>query len=487
MISPKKLISGVAIVMLAQVTFGCSTIEAETLIHLRPDQNVNALVRKAPERTIFQFAPGTYRLVRFIPKDNQQFIGRPGVILSGAVPVAGWKKDGDVWRKTWDRRRLRRSGRCRKRTPLCRHREDLFVDAVLYQRVAALSDLGPGKWLDDGQVLHLADDPTNRKVELSVTGLAFGGSARNVVLKDLVIERYASPAQKGAIDAKRGVGWLLENVVVRHNHGVGVRIGSKFHLKGGSYSRNGQLGIGGQGTDSVIEDVEIAYNNFAGFSAAWEAGGSKFWRAENLTVRRACVHHNDGPGLWTDKDNKNTLYEHNKVFENTGDGIKHEISFSATIRNNLVVRNGSGKDNWLWGSQILIQNSNNVVVHDNIVELANGFGNGISVINQDRDHDRDALWDGSYIAKDNRIFNNLITHLGTHGRNGLVADHIRDWFHRDGNNKFDTNTYVMPRENTKSFGVETRFRTWQAARKRGFEPNGTLKIEQRKPTAVSCR
>ena len=125
--------------------------------------------------------------------------------------------------------------------------------------------------------------------------------------------------------------------------------------------------------------------------------------------------------------------------------------------------------------------------HDNIVEVADGFGNGISVINQDRDHDRDALWDGSYIAKDNRIFNNLITHLGTHGRNGLVADHIRDWFHRDGNNKFDTNTYVMPRENTKSFGVETRFRTWQAARKRGFEPNGTLKIEQRKPTAVSCR
>ena len=273
---------------------------------------------------------------------------------------------------------------------------------------------------------------------------------------------------------------------MRFNHGVGIRIGTKFRLNGGSYSHNGQLGVGGLGTDSVIENVEIAYNNYAGFSAAWEAGGSKFWRAENLTVRRSCVHHNDGPGLWTDKDNKNTLYEHNKVFENTGDGIKHEISFSATIRNNLVVRNGSHKDNWLWGSQILVQNSNDVVVRDNIVEIAAGFGNGIGVINQDRDRDRDPGWQGAYIAKDNRIFNNRITHLGPRGRNGLVADHIRDWFHSAGNNKFDKNTYVMPRRDTKSFGIDTRFRRWQDARNRGFEPSGTLKIEQRPPTGMTC-
>jgi len=486
MTTPKRFICAATIAMLSHLTVGCTTIEAETIVSLAPGQNVNTRIQNAPAGAIFRFAPGTYRRLSFVPKDNQQFIGRPGVVLSGAVEVTGWKKGRDFWRKTWDRTRLRRSGRCRKRTPLCRYREDLFVDGALYQRVASYADLGPRKWIDDGQVLYLGDDPTNRKVELSVTPRAFGGRAKNVVLKDLVIEQYASPAQKGAIDAKRGVGWLLENVVVRFNHGVGIRIGKKFRLRGGSYSYNGQLGVGGDGTDSIIEDAEIAHNNFAGFSAAWEAGGSKFWRAENLIVRRACVHHNDGPGLWTDMNNKNILYEHNKVFENTGDGIKHEISFSATIRNNLVVRNGRGKDNWLWGSQILVQNSNDVVVHNNIVELADRFGNGISIINQDREHDRDPGWEGSYIAKDNRVFDNRIIHLGSRGRNGLVADHLRTWFHKDGNNKFDKNTYVMPRENIKSFGIDTRFRTWKSARKRGFEPNGTLKIEQRKPTAVSC-
>ena len=41
-------------------------------------------------------------------------------------------------------------------------------------------------------------------------------------------------------------------------------------------------------------------------------------------------------------------------------------------------------DNWLWGSQILIQNSSNVKVYRNLVEIAADFGNGIGVIYQDR-------------------------------------------------------------------------------------------------------
>ena len=68
-------------------------------------------------------------------------------------------------------------------------------------------------------------------------------------------------------------------------------------------------------------------------------------------MRDSCVHHNAGPGLWTDFDNIHTLYEGNTVFLNGEDGIKHEISYDATIRNNVVAANGQSKDNWLWGSQ----------------------------------------------------------------------------------------------------------------------------------------
>ena len=79
---------------------------------------------------------------------------------------------------------------------------------------------------------------------------------------------------------------------------------------------NGQLGLAAAGNGIIVEDNEIAYNNTHGFSYWWEAGGTKFVRTENLIVRRNHSHHNIGPGLWTDGNNLNTLYEHNRVTDN---------------------------------------------------------------------------------------------------------------------------------------------------------------------------
>ena len=205
------------------------------------------------------------------------------------------------------------------------------------------------------------------------------------MLENLVVEKYASDAQQGAIYPDRARGWRISDVTARWNHGVGLSFGPETRVSGGSFSHNGQLGIGGTGEGSTIEGVEIAFNNYAGYNSGWEAGGTKFWETKDLIVRDSCIHHNGGPGLWTDNDNIGALYEGNKVFMNADDGIKHEISYDATIRNNIVAHNGtSGFDIWLWGSQILIQNSSNVEVYGNLVEVSDGFGNGIGVIYQDR-------------------------------------------------------------------------------------------------------
>ena len=367
-------------VIIVLSAFLLTTCAASASVTLQPRDNIQKAIDAAPEGTVFILEPGVYRLQSFIPKDEQQFIGRTGAILNGAVLLSGWRKEGGFWTRRGLPEPLRPHGRCLSKNKTCKHREDLFLNNSLYLRVASLDDLGPGKWLYRSGVAYLKDDPSGRQVELSVTPLAVGGEAKGIVLKNLVVEKYASAAQRGAIDARDGQDWQVINVIARWNHGIGLFIGEGMHVTGGSFNHNGQMGMGGEGSGAIIENVEIAFNNYAAFSWNWEAGGTKFVRSKKLTVRNACVHHNIGPGLWTDIDNIDVLYEGNIVFENKGDGIKHEISYKAVIRNNIAARNGSGKDNWLWGSQILIQNSPNVQVYGNIVEVAAEFGNGISII-----------------------------------------------------------------------------------------------------------
>jgi hypothetical protein len=260
-------------------------------------------------------------------------------------------------------------------------------------------------------------------------------------------------------------------------------MGPGARISGGSYSNNGQLGIGGGfGKDIVIENVEIAHNNYAGFSGGWEAGGTKFVRVDGLVVRNACVHHNVGPGLWTDIDNINVEFADNLVFENMDSGIKHEISYRARIHGNTVARNGHIKLKWLWGSQILIQNSQNVEVYDNVVEVGPDFGNGITVINQDRGT-------GGYgprVAKNNFIHDNTIIHLAAKGLSGMGADHGKEWFAEKSGNAFESNNYVVPRGGRAHFFVRERALQFSQLPKLGLEKQAKVRIAASEPLKIEC-
>jgi hypothetical protein len=336
---------------------------------------------------------------------------------------------------------------------------------------------------DDGLNIHIADDPTGKLTELGILPFAFANDAEGVLLQDIVVEKYASPAQHGAIEFQGSRNWELRNVVARLNHGVGARVGPGARVSGGSFSNNGQLGLGGGfGSGIVIENVEIAHNNYAGYSRGWEAGGTKFVQADGLVVRKACVHHNNGPGLWTDIDNINIEFSENLVFENNGDGIKHEISYRAKIHGNTVVRNGYQGANWLWGSQILIQNSQDVEVHDNIVEVGPEYSNGISVINQNRGEGRHGPW----VAKNNSVYNNTIIHPAAEGMNGMVADHAREWFNKDSGNTFDFNTYVVPNDKRGYFLVKDHNIRFSELPAYGMEMHANVQVAKRKPLRLVC-
>jgi hypothetical protein len=476
-----------AVALLATLTLSnCASVAQDgrntRTITVRPGDDLQKIIQSADKGSVFRLSPGVYRLQSITPKDNDHLIGESGVILSGAQILSKWRRADGHWSAIAPQKRLPPHGECEDERDLCKFREDLFIDGALYRPVASKDQIGPGKWYRDDTDIVLSDDPTGRLVEMSAMPAAISGAAKGVVLEKLIIEKYASAAQEGAIDARESENWKLIDVVTRWNHGVGLYLGKGMHVIRGSFSSNGQLGIGGQGDSALIDGAEIAHNNYAGFSTDWEAGGTKFVRSRNLEVRNSCVHDNAGPGLWTDIDNVDITYTKNKVFRNDGDGIKHEISFRATVVKNIVAENGKAKDAWLWGSQILIQNSSNVDVRENTVEVASSFGNGISVVSQDREAGKL----GAYEAKHNYIHRNTIIHKGEHGYNGMVVDANIDNFWKSNNNRFDRNTYILAVPKQSLFGVNNEFASWEDARAHGFETHGTLKVEKRAPLSLDC-
>jgi Right handed beta helix region len=456
----------------------------ERTVVLQPGQNLQAIVARSPEGTRFRFEPGIYRQQTILPKSRQKFVGQDGVILSGAMELKTWTSRSGQWQSEHLPKPLSFHGECADGGKLCLFREDLFINNRLYRRVGSRADLGPGRWYYHHRRAYLVDDPTGHSVELGVTPRAFGGDAEDVVLKDLIVEKYATDSQEGAIYTDDARGWRISDVIARWNHGEGLSFGPYTLVTGGSFSHNGQLGIAGSsGAGSKLQGVEIAFNNYAGYDSKWDAGGTKFWETKGLVVQDSCIHHNAGPGLWTDNDNIDTIYEGNKVFMNANEGIKHEISYRASIRNNIVALNGtSGFDDWLWGSQILIQDSSNVKVEYNLVQVAAGFGNGIGVIYQERGTGAYGPWQ----AAENSVHNNTIIFHGRRGQNGVVTDTGDDRFWSGADNSFDWNTYIVADRSSQYWTSNNLDKDWDHIDDLGFEKNGTLTVERGAPMDLSC-
>lgn len=449
---------------------------------INPGEPIQQAVDRNPEGTAFIIKSGVHRLQQVIPKNGNTFTGEPGAIMNGANLLQSFTKSGHYWVASGQTQQGPVHGVCllnpdgRTRYEGCRYAEDLFMDDVPLWHVTTLGEVGPGKWHFDyaADKIYLADNPSGRKVEVSVTRYAFGGRAQHVTIRGLIIEKYAVPAQFGAINGADAsdvlsTAWLIQHCEVRLNHGRGIHTGHQMHILNNFVHHNGQLGIGGLGDNILVEGNEIAYNNYAGFAADWEAGGSKWVKTRHLVVRGNYSHHNKGPGLWTDIDNIYTLYEHNRVVANMEAGIFHEISYDVVIRNNTAQKNGQRLDPWLYGAQILISNSRNAQVYKNTVEVDATTGNGIALIQQNRGTGAY----GPYITIGNAVYDNVIVYLGNHGLSGATADHDPEVM-LHGNNRFDANHYHVLRLDKRWIWGEPK--DWQGFKGTGQESYGSADI-----------
>lgn len=411
-------------------------------ISVSAGSSIQTAVNAASTGATFWLGAGVHRMQHVTPKDGQTFIGADGAIMNGSQLITSFTQENGKWVIGGQTQQGDRNGTGfpDEGAERAGYPETLFFDDVPLKPVDTLAEVTTGKFYFDyaADKIYIADNPSGHKVEAGKSEHAFNSTANGVTIENLIIEKYNAPAQYGAIHAD-GSDWTVKDSEVRWNYGIGIYTKDDGQVINNHVHDNGQLGLGGNGDFMLIEGNEIEHNGYwSGIDPGWEAGGTKWAETDGLIVRGNHSHDNYGYGLWTDIDNINTLYENNLVENNLDGGIVHEISYAATIRDNVLIGNGTNPDlNWLWGSAILLQNSQDVDVYDNQIDMTGG-GGGISMVQQNRGTGAYGAW----VTTDNDIHDNVTVGMTVDdGFAGGVADYNQSAMLTTGGNTLDYNDY----------------------------------------------
>lgn len=371
-------------------------------------------------------------------------MGQAGAILSGAALLTTFTQSGSYWTaRVSVARASSYPGQCNAATPACIYPEDLFFNNVPKTRVASLAAVKPGTWYLNYSTgtAYLADNPAGYTVEISELPYAFTGAANSVSITNLIIEKYAGVAQTGAINgAGGGMWWSVGRNEIRYNHARGVTTGNSMYIYNNNVHNNGQLGIGGGGNNFTIQSNQISYNNYAGYSYYWEAGGLKLSSAQNAMIEYNYSFSNGGPGLWNDINSQYITYNQNQTSANIEAGIMSELSTDITIRNNYIWNDGhnpSGSGIW-WGAGIFVSNSSSVSIYSNDVSYCM---NGIVGILANRGNAPNGQ---PYLLQNIDATSNKVTQSsGMAAGIAIEGTGFDNSVFTSWNNNFQNNTYVL--------------------------------------------
>ena len=337
-------------------------------------------VAKRPPGTTFCFSAGTYRITQPIwPLAGDDLVGQPGVVINGARVVSNWQHVGSVWvasGQTQGPTVLPGGGYSSYRYPQAIYGDDLYFDTHALTKVGVqvngrvigqpASAVGPGQYFFnyDTHEIYLGSNPTGHLVEAAIASAGIHSWEPRVTVTGMTVQMIAgSGIQTGQPN------WDIEHNEVRFTHGTGIYVGGGAKVVSNYVHDNGTYGIAGSGNNILIQGNEVSRNNTAlyynGDGECYDAGGSKFTFTTNLVVKGNYFHDNLCIGIWLDINNLHSLIEGNRSDNNIGSGIMHEISYSATIRNNET----SG--NTRFG--ILIVASPNDSIYGNTIS-GNGWG-----------------------------------------------------------------------------------------------------------------
>ncbi len=441
----------------AAVTIAPATSCVSTATMLCPGDDIQAKATAAGPGATLTLQPGIYRLQTVTPLSGQHFVGQAGAIMSGAKLLTGWTQSGGTWYVSGQAQNFGPDGGMCASGTACQYPEDVYRDNARLTRVLSLAAVTTGTFFFDytADRIYVGDDPAGHVLEGAATQYAFYQSGQTgVTIQGLIVEKYANPAGSGAVGRTAlGDNWVLSGSVVRYNHGGGVKIGYPHpcQVLNNYIHHNGQVGIVGSGaTGTLIQGNEIAYNNTAGYNPAWEAGGIKFTGQNGVTftgaqARNNFVHHNHGLGIWFDTNYDGVLVDANTVEDNELEGIEYEISYSATITNNIINRNGASSPSNYEGAGILVYSSGGSGIEISGNTLA-GNKNGIMLIQASRGSG--TL--GTYITQNANVHDNTVT-LTAGQRHGAHLYGGASGTFTTLNNHFTHNTYNLQATGTTPF------------------------------------
>ena len=505
----------------------------QNTVFIEPDQDIQAIIDSYSENTLYIFKVGIHRMQKIIPKSKDILIGEPGAIINGSLILDTWVPEGNYWTHTIDMNLAAsfNGSNCHceveypetpdpdcgyKRYGGCVWHQSMFIDHDYpLWREMSLSGLNNlpdtlmkqgipvkpfyGDWYFDENTSKfiIPFDPTGHLIEVTINfpgadfaihpgGGSVGGQlADSVLVKGFQIEKYA-PTWGTVMVGETG--WIVENNNVRLNHSDGINTRGDCIIRSNKANNNGRSGIGGQskahpnGNWGIIDNNEIAYNNFNRYSPGWSAV-TKFIDSDGLILRNNHVHNNYGSGLWTDIRNRNILFEGNYVHDNGGAGIFHEISFDAVIRCNRVVNNRSRTKpeigNLDFTQPIYISNGSNVLVEYNYIRQDTS-GQGIVTTQNNRGMpDLGGCGTPVRVLNNDIVFsfppvNNLASSILDTVTISICGDTLP--VHLFDNNHYHIKGFDENKEYFAHFDENGIIQTynWQAFQDAGFEVNGTL-------------
>lgn len=349
---------------------------AQAPVYLNTGDDFGQIVAANPAGTHYIIRPGVHRGQQINAKPGDVVEGEPGAVVSGAQLLSqNWQEQDGLWVNSTPKPIIPFGGSGAYSDNLYFHSpQSVFVDDERLKRVASTALMTePNHWYMDMATghLYLRFNPEGRKVEITGLKAAFFTDGGGSTIRNLTVEKYATPMQTGAVNVITG--GVCENCEVRFNYSYGIRANGDFIVRNNFIHNNGQDGIGTSIGAGLIEHNEISYNSMFPFRGSdFEQGGIKAASKNGLVVRRNYIHHNHGPGFWLDVNSENLQFVENIVEWNDWEGILLEISWGGEVKRNISRNNGQkfrGQGTGaLWGGQICIQNASGFDIEDNFIE-----------------------------------------------------------------------------------------------------------------------